>query len=226
MSFSEILNNLLSRNKKTAYRMSKETGISERLIGYWKNGKVPEGENLKKVADYFNVSVDYLLGNSTLKNRNIGNYPPNSNQLSDIMEKLGALPIGELINVPILGSVKAGFNGIAYEEIVGYEPMPKEFLDGNDDCFLLRIRGDSMAPLMTENDLVLVHHQSSVDSGSYAIVIVDGEEGVVKKVTYGADWIELHSENPYYPVRRFDGQDVLQVYIAGEVIRQVRKFKP
>lgn len=62
MEFSEIIQNLLASRKITAYRLSKETGISQRLIGYWKKGeKKPSYENLKKLSDFFNVSTDYLI---------------------------------------------------------------------------------------------------------------------------------------------------------------------
>lgn len=39
-----------------------EIGIGSATITKWKNGTIPNGETLIKVADYFNVSVDYLLG--------------------------------------------------------------------------------------------------------------------------------------------------------------------
>lgn len=62
MEFSEILNGLLKSRNLTAYRLSKEAGISQRLIGYWKKGeKKPSAGNLQKLSDYFHVSTDYLL---------------------------------------------------------------------------------------------------------------------------------------------------------------------
>lgn len=62
MEFSEILNDLLKRKAITAYKLSKETGISQSLIGYWKRGeKRPTAQNLQRLADYFQVSIDYLM---------------------------------------------------------------------------------------------------------------------------------------------------------------------
>ncbi|MCL2698227.1 MAG: helix-turn-helix domain-containing protein [Oscillospiraceae bacterium] len=63
MEFTQRLCDLLETRSITAYRMSKDTGISERLIGYWKSGeRQPAKDSLIKLADYFDVSVDYLLG--------------------------------------------------------------------------------------------------------------------------------------------------------------------
>ncbi len=42
--------------------VGKELGISSGVITKWKNGSVPNGDTLAKIADYLNCSVDYLLG--------------------------------------------------------------------------------------------------------------------------------------------------------------------
>ena len=63
MDFPQILSNLMEMRGISAYKISKDTGISDRLIGYWKSGeRSPTKDNLIKLADYFDVSVDYLLG--------------------------------------------------------------------------------------------------------------------------------------------------------------------
>jgi transcriptional regulator with XRE-family HTH domain len=66
--FNKVLSELLTKGE--AYKLSKATGISEGLISDYKNDKVkPAIENLVKIADYFNVSADYLLGLSKHKER-------------------------------------------------------------------------------------------------------------------------------------------------------------
>lgn len=63
MQFHEILSNLMRDKGITAYKMSKDTGIADSLISYWKNGKrKPTSDNLQKLATYLEVSTDYLLG--------------------------------------------------------------------------------------------------------------------------------------------------------------------
>ncbi|MCL2077819.1 MAG: helix-turn-helix transcriptional regulator [Oscillospiraceae bacterium] len=61
--FTDIFVSLLQERKITTYKLTKDTGISNGLITGWtKGGTIPSGENLIKLADYFNISVDYLLG--------------------------------------------------------------------------------------------------------------------------------------------------------------------
>ena len=43
--------------------VAKELGFSSGSVTDWKNGKVPRPTTIQKIADYFGVTVDYLLGN-------------------------------------------------------------------------------------------------------------------------------------------------------------------
>ncbi|MGI5896095.1 MAG: helix-turn-helix domain-containing protein [Oscillospiraceae bacterium] len=65
----EIFEQLLHQKNVTPYRVSKETGISTATLSDWKKGRsTPKMDKMQKIADYFGVSVDYLLGNTNAKN--------------------------------------------------------------------------------------------------------------------------------------------------------------
>lgn len=69
---------LLQENGLTAYRVSKETGVTQTTLSDWKNGRAtPKTVTLQKIADYFNVSLDWLTGNSEY--RNIKDYEDGKN---------------------------------------------------------------------------------------------------------------------------------------------------
>lgn len=54
---------LLIKNNKTAYQVSKDTGIAQSTLSDWKRGRsIPKTDKLKKLAKYFGVSMEYLLG--------------------------------------------------------------------------------------------------------------------------------------------------------------------
>ncbi|WP_167957926.1 helix-turn-helix domain-containing protein [Anaerosporobacter faecicola] len=58
----EIFEKLLKSRGITAYKVAKDTGITTATLTSWKQGKyVPKQDKLQKIADYFNVSVDYLI---------------------------------------------------------------------------------------------------------------------------------------------------------------------
>ena len=63
MNFAQSLTKIMEERKLTSYRVGKDTGISDSLLGYYRSGKnEPSAENLLKLANYFNISTDYLLG--------------------------------------------------------------------------------------------------------------------------------------------------------------------
>ncbi len=56
---------LLQEKKITAYRVSKDTGVTQTTLSDWKTGRaVPKTATLQKIADYFEVSLDWLSGNT------------------------------------------------------------------------------------------------------------------------------------------------------------------
>ena len=73
-----------------------ELGMSSGNMNKWKNGVVPKGNTLSKLADYFNVSVDYLIGKtdeqaSTYHTNNI-----NSNFVQG--NNSGSISVGSTLN--------------------------------------------------------------------------------------------------------------------------------
>lgn len=206
----EIFEHLMKERGITAYRVSKDTGISQATLSDWKKGRcVPKSNKIQILADYFNVSIDYLLGKTDIKN-------PLPRNMYPIEE-------GDFIVMPVLASVKAGYDGQAIVEYsdetipvakIAYKGYPKE------ECTVMRVSGDSMYPKLLDGDYILVHQQSSVDSGSIAIVIYNGDEATVKKVRYipGEDWVELIPANPEYQTRKIEGSDLEQCRVFGLVL--------
>lgn len=91
----KIFEQLLKEHKVTAYRVAKETGITTATLTSWKQGKyTPKQEKLQKIADYFGVTVDYLIGASEEKTNTAETkpyYELTSKDERDIAEELSRL---------------------------------------------------------------------------------------------------------------------------------------
>jgi transcriptional regulator with XRE-family HTH domain len=61
LSFAENLARIQAERGVTNYRIAKEIDVNQTSIVNWKNGTKPHPRNVKRLADYFNVSVDELL---------------------------------------------------------------------------------------------------------------------------------------------------------------------
>ena len=58
----EIFERLLQNHGVSAYKVAKETGVTQSTLSDWKRGRsTPKTENMKKLADYFGVSIDFLM---------------------------------------------------------------------------------------------------------------------------------------------------------------------
>lgn len=182
-----------------------EKGIEPRT------GKVvePTLDAIEKISSAMNLSLDSLLVS-------IGKIDSDAN-LSNCIE------IDSMFKVPIIGTVRAGLGGIAEEDLLGFEYVYNNITAIND-CFYLKVKGDSMEPHIAEGDLALVRRMDDIESGTLAVVVVNGDEGVIKKVIKKPGVIELHSFNPYYPVRIIKGEELQVVRIVGKVLETKRTW--
>ena len=69
MRHIEIIEKLLKENKITAKKMLLDLGYSDSLISTWKKGSEPSAIKLKRIADYLNVTVDYILTGEEIKEK-------------------------------------------------------------------------------------------------------------------------------------------------------------
>ncbi len=199
-----------ARRKETLEQVARVLGVNKSTVMRWERGDTPHisRATLNLLAQHYGVSVAWLTGH---EDNPAGEWIPASEAEASI-------------RLPILGAVRGGYGGAVFEEIVGYEAASVKAIQPGEDYCWLRVTGDSMSPLISEGDLVLIRKQPAVDNGDYAVAIIDDEEGTVKRIQYVTDGVELHSVNPYYPVRRFTGKDMQRVRILGRVMESKRKF--
>lgn len=111
---------------------------------------------------------------------------------------------------PLLGKVKAGYNYLAQENLIGYVAIDKNLPDP-ENYFALKVTGDSMQPVLYEDDIVIIHKQNDVESGQIGIVLVDNEEATIKKIIKHDSYIELIAFNSYYPPRKLYEKDKFKI---------------
>lgn len=197
--------------KLTMLDVAKKVGVSEATISRWESGDIANMKRDKIV----------LLAQALKKS-------PTWIMESDDATASNITEIDEIISFPELGSVKAGFDGTINEYPTGKViDLPSSFISGEkDDYFTLRVTGDSMYPRLIDGDSILVKRCSSVDSGTIAVVLYNGDEATVKKVKYvnGEDWMELIPINPEYTTKRIEGPDLEQCRVLGKVVKLIRDF--
>lgn len=185
----------------TQDKLGELLGVTGKAVSTWEKGiKIPRMPIITRIATLFEIPKSQLIDDDSDKKHNT------------------------VVHIPLVGRVAAGQGCLAEDDYDGYEAVPADILTPDEKYIFLNVKGDSMSPKIEEGDRLLVQLQPSVDSGSFAVVVIDDEDGVVKKVCYTADRIELISENPYYPPRIFEGPDVTRVRVVGMVKYVFRKL--
>lgn len=209
MTTGERIKLLRKSHNLTQEELGKKIGVQKAAIQKYEKGTVKniKRDSIIKLAEILDTTPEYILG--------------------WVQEPSNVIPINPddaTVQIPIIGRVAAGISCFAEDNIIDYETVLASDISHAEKYVYLKVTGDSMYPIFMENDLVLVRVQSSIDSGTYGVVTVDNEDGVVKRVVYGKDYIELQSINPMYPPRRFEGEEMLRIRVFGIVKEVKRKF--
>ena len=193
------------RNMKQVDLVEK-TGLDKTLLSKYLSGiSNARQDKLTALAEALQVNEIWLMGYDI---------PMESIPIKNI----------EKIKIPVLGTVKAGYDYLAQENIIGYESIDN--VSDPENYYALQVTGNSMEPLFSDGDIAIVHKQDNFDSGNTCIILVNGEEATVKKVVRMDDGIDLIAMNPYYPVRQFSKNEMneIPVKIIGKVV-EARKRK-
>ena len=176
--------------------VAQRLGITRQAYQNYESGaRQVDSATLRKLSRAFYCSADYLLGDG-----------------GDGGEQVGA-------RVPILGTVRAGYNRFAQEERLGYALAE---VARAEDYFFLNVTGDSMEPQIHEGDLALIHKQDSVESGELAVVLIGEDEATVKRVIVTEAGVMLQPFNSEYdPMLVGEGE----YKIVGKVVRTTHRWE-
>lgn len=206
---NELIKQRRKQLKLTMREVAEAVGVSEATVSRWESGNIANmgRDKIALLSKILNVSPSQIAGYDDIHNES------NAEILNE-----------RLFNIPVFESASAGFGVTAQSNIIDYIPLPFRSKSEAENTLCIRVKGDSMSPKIEDGDLIQVYRQTSVDSGDVAVVIVDNDEGFVKKVEYDTDFIRLISFNPYYPPIVFNGADVLRVNVVGKVKKIIREM--
>ena len=197
--------------------LARNLGVNQTAVSQWETGRtLPSADLLYKIAEYLEVSVDYLLGRT-----------PHTNPEEARPDPSPAESEKKYTRIHVYGSVPAGVPTEALEDIVDFEDIPTEWLRGGQEYFGLKVKGDSMYPVYLDGDTIIVRKQPTCESGEDCVVYVNGYEATLKRVQLLPDGLRLQPLNPNYPPQTFTKEEVqaLPVGIAGVVVELRRTMK-
>ena len=171
-------------------------------VNYEKELREPTSEVLIQLANFFGVSVDYIVGRSAVS------------ECHDLPLPANIIPMPEMKKIPLIGSIACGAPILADEHIEEYIDIPCHI----HAEFALTCKGDSMINArIFDGDVVYIRQQDTVDSGEIAAVLIDGE-ATLKRVRIFEDHISLEPENPQYRPLVYWGEEMNTVRILGKAV--------
>lgn len=169
----------------------------------WVNAKTyPRIDKIELMANYFGISKADLVEEHNTQSTN-----------------------SNAVIIKVLGRVAAGIPIEAITDIVDEEEISEE-LARTGEFFGLKISGDSMEPDIHNGDTVIVRKQEDAESDEIVIALVNGNDGVCKRLKKYNDSIALISLNPNYEPMYFNQEEISEkpVQIIGKVVELRRKF--
>ena len=203
-NFSERLRTLRQEKGISQQALGQQVGISKSSVNMYERGEREPGiATLKALSDYFSVDLNYLLGQSETLPENV-------------------IPMPAMRTIPLVGTIACGKPILAVENVEDQVFVPEHI----HADFALRCRGDSMVGAeIYDGDLVYIRQQDQVYNGQIAAVLI-GEEATLKRFYFDehAGLVTLSAENPAYPPKIFQGEELENIHILGLAVGLTRKL--
>lgn len=203
MSFALQLKKMRKEAGLSQAKLSEYMSVSQQAVAKWESGKsMPEAGALTKLAQVLNTTVDELLSGGIQAARSAG---------------IGYTPVP----IPVIGTVRAGYGALAFEEDYGTEMAS---VKDPESYFYLVVKGDSMEPRIQEGDLALVHRQPTLENGDLGVLIYDDEESTLKRFLIRGSSVVLQPFNPQYREKIISGEDLNHLHVVGKVVKTVSQW--
>lgn len=163
----------------TQEELAIKLNVSRPAVGSWELGKAkPRLDKLSQLAGLFNVKVSDLVDDATTTLPHGAMRPVAS----------------KLAYAPLLGRVHAG--DAQEPDILNDEiPLPAEVLENHPQAYFLQVEGQCMSRVYPEGCFILIDPSQTPVNGSIAVVSIDGEDYVMRRLYRGASTLVLSPDS-------------------------------
>lgn len=207
-TFQNRLEKALQIRNIKPVELHEKTGISESLLSKYLSGNaVARQRKLTLLADVLDINEVWLMGYDVPIERNLK------------VDELG----NPVVSIDVLGTIKAGYDWVVNEEKIGTINISKKLAE-TGDFFALKVKGNSMEPIFFEGDIVVIRKQNDCENNEVAVVIINGNEGTLKRVKKTDEGIILQPFNSAYGPVMYTNKEIKEtpIIIAG-VFQELRR---
>lgn len=220
MTLGNRLQSLRREKGLTQAQLGSFFNLAESTISLYESGKrSPDYDTLKRLASFFDVSLDYLLGISD--NRQV------ASQLQEktVVYKTSKKSSSGSSKLPVITSINKNPQGMINHLKDSIEEWYCDNGIDQGNFYWFKVNSDSMLNEgILPGDLALIKEQSVLKYGEIGLVLVDKEQGSLYRVYSKENSIVLQNSNPSFPARIFTGKEFSRVKVIGRVLEIKRKF--
>ena len=198
------LKELRKQKKLTQAEVAKFLNITpQAYANYEREERTPDIKTCKMLSSIFGVSIETLLGDKPLKET-------------------------KSFKIPVIGTIPAGIPIEAIEDILDYEEISED-MARRGEYFALKVKGDSMLPIIKDGDIVIIRQQDDAENGQVCVVMINGFDATLKKIKKEKNGIWILPENPYCDFKPtfFTNQEIIStpVKIIGVAVEIRRSLQ-
>lgn len=192
--FSKNLKYYMEKYNKTRNDIAKITNVPYSTVSSWCNALYyPRIDKIEMLANYFNILKSDLVENKE-----------NKNEIQPL-----------LYMCPVYGQISAGQPNWAEECIEGRLPIDPNMMNIVDpeECFFLRVNGESMNKLIRNGAYALIRKTDWVENGEIAVILVNGFDATLKKFSKQGDLVVLEpmSNDSSFQVQIYDKNTPIKI---------------
>jgi repressor LexA len=199
--FSKNLKYYMEKYNKTRNDIAQITNIPYSTVSSWCNALYyPRIDKIEMLANYFNILKSDLVEDKISDNEQTNKF----------------------YMVPVYGQISAGQPNWAEECLEGYLPIDPNLMGiiNPEECFFLKVNGESMNKVVRNGAYALIRKQDSVEDGEIAVVLVNGYTATLKHFTQKGDIVVLEPDSTVT-----DDPDIkTQIYDKNTPIKILGKY--
>ncbi|MCO8220650.1 XRE family transcriptional regulator [Streptococcus suis] len=227
IAFPQMLNKYRSLKNLTMEQLAEEVGKTKSTISKWEAGsRSPKIYEIEEIAKYFGVEPQTMMFGNTSKIQLIYDRlePTRQENVISYAEKqlneqenniVSIFDDRKRVTAYVEGVVAAGLGSYQEENLHMEVELLEEAVPDKYDT-IAQVVGDSMEPLIRNDDLLFIEVTSQIDTNSIGIFQVNGKNFVKKlKRDYGGAWYLQSLNNNYEEIYLTEDDDIRTI---GEVV--------
>lgn len=203
--FGKRLKQLMKTYSETTYSLGKQFKLSPPSISRYTRGEMaPKMTTIYALSEYFDVNPEWLMGKTV------------SMYTSEIIDETDAAN-DDTFDISVFDEIRYDCPIFSNHKTDKHLAVPIKSLTEWGPVFGYRIPDDSMAPILSKDDLVVIKLSTNIQNGNLVALHVRSHSMIIRKIRTNGPRIVIQPVNPEFDADALDRRKS-SVQIIGSVV--------